>query len=230
MACRIAHVRERHSPGALLTGPLRGGACAKSDSVVCIEDLPDLRNEHVCGERLVQERHPLLQYSMVHNRVVRVAGHVEHLGLRMALLQFSTSLCTRIDPPLCFTMPYTVARPSPVPCPFGLVVKKGSKIRASPACLKNGQRSLNEVCGRVCGSGTGVCGHARWRQDLRWSGRSGGSDRVLGRVGRVGRVGLVGQAGGAGRVQRGRSVQRHRSSIGDHRTGGDQDQEWTRDP
>jgi hypothetical protein len=33
------------------------------------------------------------------------------------------------EPPLCFTMPYTVARPSPVPFPFSLVVKNGSKRR-----------------------------------------------------------------------------------------------------
>ena len=31
-------------------------------------------------------------------------------------------------PPLCFTMPYTVARPSPVPLPGSLVVKNGSKM------------------------------------------------------------------------------------------------------
>jgi hypothetical protein len=33
-------------------------------------------------------------------------------------------------PPLCWTIPYTVARPSPVPLPGPLVVKNGSKIRA----------------------------------------------------------------------------------------------------
>ena len=33
-------------------------------------------------------------------------------------------------PPDCFTIPKTVERPSPVPTPLGLVVKKGSKIRA----------------------------------------------------------------------------------------------------
>src|SRR5467141_1050876 len=32
-------------------------------------------------------------------------------------------------PPVCFTMPYTVERPRPVPRPAGFVVKKGSKIR-----------------------------------------------------------------------------------------------------
>ena len=33
-------------------------------------------------------------------------------------------------PPDCFTIPYTVASPSPVPLPVGLVVKNGSKSRA----------------------------------------------------------------------------------------------------
>src|SRR5437868_1636407 len=31
-----------------------------------------------------------------------------------------------MNPPLCFTMPYTVASPRPVPLPFSLVVKNGS--------------------------------------------------------------------------------------------------------
>ena len=35
-----------------------------------------------------------------------------------------------MKPPACFTMPYTVARPRPVPLPVSLVVKNGSKIRA----------------------------------------------------------------------------------------------------
>src|ERR1035441_8103731 len=34
-----------------------------------------------------------------------------------------TSLFTWILPPLCFTIPYTVANPSPVPLPIGFVVK-----------------------------------------------------------------------------------------------------------
>ena len=33
-------------------------------------------------------------------------------------------------PPLCLTIPYTVARPNPVPLPFSFVVKKGSKMCA----------------------------------------------------------------------------------------------------
>ena len=35
-----------------------------------------------------------------------------------------------MKPPLCFTMPYTVARPRPVPLPTPFVVKNGSKMRA----------------------------------------------------------------------------------------------------
>ena len=41
-----------------------------------------------------------------------------------------TSLRTPMCPPLCCTMPYTVARPSPVPLPGSLVVKNGSKMCA----------------------------------------------------------------------------------------------------
>ena len=40
---------------------------------------------------------------------------------------------TKMWPPLCLTMPYVVARPSPVPWPTGFVVKNGSKIRACVA-------------------------------------------------------------------------------------------------
>ena len=40
------------------------------------------------------------------------------------------SLSTVMHPPLCLTMPKTVARPSPVPLPAPLVVKNGSKMRA----------------------------------------------------------------------------------------------------
>ena len=35
-----------------------------------------------------------------------------------------------MNPPDCFTIPYTVARPRPVPFPTSLVVKNGSKMRA----------------------------------------------------------------------------------------------------
>ena len=41
-----------------------------------------------------------------------------------------TSLKTSMVPPLRVTMLSTVGRPSPVPLPGSLVVKKGSKIRA----------------------------------------------------------------------------------------------------
>ncbi len=34
-----------------------------------------------------------------------------------------------MSPPLCLTMPYTVARPRPVPFPGPFVVKKGSNTR-----------------------------------------------------------------------------------------------------
>ncbi len=43
------------------------------------------------------------------------------------------SLSTSMKPPLCLTMPYTVASPSPVPFPTSLVVKNGSKIWARVA-------------------------------------------------------------------------------------------------
>jgi hypothetical protein len=43
------------------------------------------------------------------------------------------ALDTEMAPPLCWTMPYTVARPRPVPWPVSLVVKKGSKMWASVA-------------------------------------------------------------------------------------------------
>ena len=39
------------------------------------------------------------------------------------------SLSTKINPLFCLMIPYTVDRPNPVPLPFALVVKKGSKIR-----------------------------------------------------------------------------------------------------
>ena len=37
------------------------------------------------------------------------------------------SLSTQMYPPVCFTMPYTVESPRPVPLPTSLVVKNGSK-------------------------------------------------------------------------------------------------------
>ena len=42
-------------------------------------------------------------------------------------------LSTRMCPPACSTMPYTVASPRPVPLPTSLVVKNGSKMRARVA-------------------------------------------------------------------------------------------------
>ena len=39
-------------------------------------------------------------------------------------------LSTQMLPPLCFTMPYAVLSPSPVPLPVSFVVKNGSKMRA----------------------------------------------------------------------------------------------------
>ena len=45
----------------------------------------------------------------------------------MKLEPFSGSLSTQMYPPLCATMPYTVARPRPVLWVVGLVVKNGSK-------------------------------------------------------------------------------------------------------
>ena len=40
------------------------------------------------------------------------------------------SLYTQMSPQDCFTMPCTVASPSPVPCPCSFVVKNGSNMRA----------------------------------------------------------------------------------------------------
>jgi hypothetical protein len=40
------------------------------------------------------------------------------------------SLYTHTLPPLCLTIPCTVARPRPVPEPIGFVVKNGSKTRS----------------------------------------------------------------------------------------------------
>ncbi len=72
------------------------------------------------------------------------------------------SLSTQTKPSLCFTMPYTVDSPNPVPWPSGLVVKNGSKIRVctsggiplpelEPACYQYAPRStaLHETVTRV---------------------------------------------------------------------------------
>jgi hypothetical protein len=40
---------------------------------------------------------------------------------------------TSIRPPWATTMPWTIDKPTPVPSPTGLVVKKGSKMRACVA-------------------------------------------------------------------------------------------------
>ena len=53
----------------------------------------------------------------------RPAGKSERRSRRPTLL------ATLIQPWCCCTMPYTVARPRPVPLPTSLVVKNGSKIR-----------------------------------------------------------------------------------------------------
>jgi hypothetical protein len=42
-----------------------------------------------------------------------------------------SSLVTRTSPPDCLAKPITWLRPSPVPAPTALVVKKGSKIRST---------------------------------------------------------------------------------------------------
>ena len=47
----------------------------------------------------------------------------------------SSSLCTSIRPLWACTMPHDTDKPSPVPIPIGLVVKKGSKIRLRLAAL-----------------------------------------------------------------------------------------------
>src|SRR5262249_48846461 len=43
-------------------------------------------------------------------------------------------LSTRMSPPDCFTIPYAVESPSPVPRPGSFVVKNGSKICAIVSC------------------------------------------------------------------------------------------------
>ena len=48
-------------------------------------------------------------------------------GRRVNVVPRPGSLSTEMWPPLCFTMPYTVESPSPVPLPCSLVVKNGSK-------------------------------------------------------------------------------------------------------
>src|SRR2546421_6651011 len=47
---------------------------------------------------------------------------------RSTLFPYTTLF--RSKPPACFTIPYTVASPSPVPLPLSFVVKNGSKMRA----------------------------------------------------------------------------------------------------
>ena len=55
-------------------------------------------------------------------------------------------------PPLCFTMPYTVDKPRPVPLPDSFVVKNGSKIRATVAGSIPPPVSRNDslTCGPGC--------------------------------------------------------------------------------
>src|SRR5680860_735170 len=50
-------------------------------------------------------------------------------------------------PPDCFTIPYTVERPNPVPLPSFLVVKKGSKMRS--AVSDNGTGMDTETADRI---------------------------------------------------------------------------------
>ncbi len=69
------------------------------------------------------------------------------------------SLSTQMVPPLCVTIPKTVARPSPVPWPSGLVVKNGSKIRSRVAASIPIPVSL--TASRTCGPGrTPTCSRA----------------------------------------------------------------------
>src|SRR5215470_4151350 len=49
------------------------------------------------------------------------------------VLPLPGELSTFRAPPCCVTIPCTVDRPSPVPCPTALVVKKGSRIRSNVA-------------------------------------------------------------------------------------------------
>jgi len=51
------------------------------------------------------------------------------------VVPFPGALATRMYPPLCFTIPYTVDSPSPVPLPCFFVVKNGSKIRYRTSLL-----------------------------------------------------------------------------------------------
>ncbi len=44
------------------------------------------------------------------------------------MVPWPTVLSTEICPPIPVTMPWQMDRPSPVPTPSGLVVKKGSKM------------------------------------------------------------------------------------------------------
>ena len=69
--------------------------------------------------------------------------HAPPAGNRMRnVVPFPARCRRRSSPPLCCTMPYTVASPSPVPWPWLLVVKNGSKmcerglrIHAAPVSL-----------------------------------------------------------------------------------------------
>ena len=45
-------------------------------------------------------------------------------------------------PLLCLVVPYTMARPSPVPLPTSFVVKKGSKMRARVSAVMPEPASL----------------------------------------------------------------------------------------
>ena len=58
----------------------------------------------------------------------------------MNVLPAPGSLVTKTWPPLWATMPYTVERPRPVPCPGPLVVKNGSKIRSCTSRRHAGAR------------------------------------------------------------------------------------------
>ena len=54
-------------------------------------------------------------------------------------------LCAQMPPPLCFKIPYAVARPSPVPLPAAFVVKNGSKMRACVASSMPTPVSVTEI-------------------------------------------------------------------------------------
>ncbi len=60
------------------------------------------------------------------------------------------SLSTSIHPWCCLTMPYTVARPRPVPFPTSLVVKNGSKMRRR-VLRRNAAAGIDRRSGRRIG-------------------------------------------------------------------------------